>query len=68
MVEGLCGFLWMGDMETDFLQKIKGDVTFECGCGYVNVYVGNKNYSVDFLLDCSQNTYENYIGSFSKRK
>lgn len=121
-------FLWMGDMETDFLQKIKGDVnfeqvdvlfaphhgrksgkipkdimekldpqivvigsadseyldyyygyntitqnsagdvTFECGCGYVNVYVGNKNYSVDFLLDCSQNTYENYIGSFSKRK
>ena len=49
-------------------QNSAGDVTFECGWGYVNVYDGNKNYSVDFLLDCSQNTYENYIGSFSKRK
>ena len=129
IVQYNCGakFLWLGDIETDFLDKVKdeidfeeidvlfaphhgrksgkipddvlevlnpqvvvigeakskdldyyskyntitqntaGDIIFECENGKVNIYVGNENYSVDFLSDCKMSSYDNYIGSFDMR-
>ena len=117
-------FLWMGDIETDFLEKVKdeidfeavdvvfaphhgresgkipssilkilnpkiivvgeapsknlnyysgyntitqnsaGDIIFNAYDNVVDIYVGNANYSVDYLQDNCMNIYDNYIGSF----
>lgn len=129
IVQYNCGakFLWMGDIETEFLEKVKdeiefeqvdivfaphhgrdsgkipediltilnpqvivigeakskdlnyysgyntitqnsaGDITFECINEKVHIYVGNKDYEVDFLKDEKKNTFDNYIGSFDMR-
>lgn len=129
IVQYNCGakFLWMGDIETEFLDKVKdeiefeqvdvvfaphhgrdsgkipediltilnpqvivigeakskdlnyysgynkitqnsaGDITFECINEKVHIYVGNKDYEVDFLKDEKKNTFDNYIGSFDMR-
>lgn len=45
-------------------QNSAGDILFECIDSKVHVYVGNNNYSVDFLNNENQNTFDNYIGSF----
>ncbi len=129
IVQYNCGakFLWLGDIETDFLNKVKdeidfeqidvlfaphhgresgkiseeileilnpqvviigeakskdlnyyskyntitqnsaGDIIFECENKKINIYVGNENYSVDFLNDYNKNSYDNYIGSLDTR-
>lgn len=129
IVQYNCGakFLWLGDIETDFLDKIKdeidfdeidvlfaphhgrksgkiseeileilnpqvviigeaeskdlnyysnyntitqntaGDIIFECEDEKINIYVGNENYSVDFLKDYKKSSYENYIGTLDMR-
>lgn len=130
IVQYNCGarFLWLGDMETEFLDKVKdeidfeevdiifaphhgresgkipndvlkilnpriivigeakskdlnyysgyntitqnsaGDISFECVSGKIHIYVGNPDYSVDYLNDEKQDTYENYIGSLDMRE
>lgn len=45
-------------------QNSAGDIVFECVSNKVHIYVGNSNYSEDFLNDEGMNSYENYIGSF----
>ena len=40
-------------------------IYFECLTNWVHIYVGNPNYSVDFLEDKGANTYTNYIGSLA---
>ena len=115
-------FLWMGDLETDFMEKIQsnvnwekveilfaphhgresgripesilsiidpsiviigeapskhlnyygeyntitqnsaGTILFECEVGYIDIYVSNENYSVDFLKH-NGSTNENYLGT-----
>ena len=97
----------MGDIETEFLEKVKDDINFApidilfaphhgrksgkvpndilevlapkvivigeapsknlnyySGYNKVHIYVGNSNYSEDFLNNEEMNSYENYIGSF----
>lgn len=49
-------------------QNSAGDITFECVSGKIHIYVGNSDYSVDYLNDEKQNTYENYIGSLDMRE
>ncbi|MGL5255870.1 MAG: hypothetical protein ACRC76_02440, partial [Proteocatella sp.] len=45
-------------------QNSAGNIIFECIDNKVNIYVGNENYSVDFLDDENKTTFNNYIGSF----
>lgn len=52
-------------------QNSAGDIIFECIGEKVHIYVGNPNYSVDFLedvLEDEEKSYKNYIGSFAKRQ
>ena len=49
-------------------QNSAGDISFECVSGKIHIYVGNPNYSVDYLSDEKQDTYENYIGSLDMRE
>lgn len=44
-------------------QNSAGDIIFECIDNMVHIYVGNENYSVDFLTNKNKNSFENYIGS-----
>ena len=48
-------------------QNSAGDIIFECENKKINIYVGNENYSVDFLNDYNKNSYDNYIGSLDTR-
>lgn len=48
-------------------QNSAGNIIFECIENKVHIYVGNSTYSVDFLDDEIQSTYENYLGSFEVR-
>lgn len=43
------------------------DIIFDVNDSSVDVYVGNENYSVDFLEDKDKDKFNNYIGSFEKR-
>lgn len=45
-------------------QNSAGDITFECVDGKVHIYVGSDTYTVNYLNDEKQNTFDNYIGSF----
>lgn len=45
-------------------QNSAGNIIFECVSNKVHIYVGNSNYSEDFLNNEEMNSYENYIGSF----
>lgn len=49
-------------------QNSAGDISFECVSGKIHIYVGNPDYSVDYLNDEKQDTYENYIGSLDMRE
>ncbi|WP_418586102.1 hypothetical protein [Intestinibacter sp.] len=120
---GDCKFLWMGDIETTFLEKVKdnidfeevdilfaphhgresgkvpndileklnpkiiivgeapskdlnyyskyntitqnsaGDIIFDVYEKRIDIYVGNSNYSVDFLEDKGKTKFDSYIGS-----
>ena len=42
-------------------QNTAGEIYFECETGWTHIYVGNENYSVDFLEDKAKSTYDNYI-------
>ena len=46
-------------------QNSAGAIYFECVSNWAHIYVGNSNYSVDFLQDRGANTYTNYIGSLA---
>lgn len=45
-------------------QNSAGDIIFECIDNKVHIYVGNENYTVEFLNNEKRNTFNNYIGSF----
>ena len=49
-------------------QNSAGEIYFECEEGWTHIYVGNENYSVDFLEDKKKSTYDNYnyIGSLQR--
>ena len=40
-----------------------GDIIFECVEGKIHIYVSKENYSVDFLIDENQSSFDNYIGT-----
>ena len=46
-------------------QNTAGNIIFDCNIGIVDVYVSNKNYSVDFLKDKKKSNKYNskYMGS-----
>lgn len=46
-------------------QNLAGDIIFDCGSDYINIYVSNKSYSVKFLIDRSlpNNHGAYYLGS-----
>lgn len=46
-------------------QNSSGDITFECVTNKVHIYVSNPDYSVDFLDNEYQNTFDNYIGTLN---
>ena len=46
-------------------QNSAGAIYFECVSDWVHIYVGDSNYSVDFLEDRGANAYPNYIGSLA---
>ena len=46
-------------------QNSAGAIYFECVSDWVHIYVGNSNYSVDFLEDKEADTYGNYLGSLA---
>ncbi len=47
-------------------QNSAGDIVFECERGEVHVFVSNKNYSVDFLVDEEKaDTHGHYIGTLN---
>ena len=46
-------------------QNSAGTIAFECVSNWVHIYVGNSNYSVDFLKDKGGTAYGNYIGSLA---
>lgn len=46
-------------------QNSAGDIIFECTDNKVHIYVSNKNYTVDFLDQEGQTTFNNYIGTLS---
>lgn len=48
-------------------QNSAGNIIFDIHNSSVDIYVGNSNYSVNYLTDLNKNKYENYLGSFSRR-
>ena len=46
-------------------QNQAGDITFDCVEGKVHIYVSNPEYSVGFLVDEGQSSFENYIGTLN---
>lgn len=44
-------------------QKTSKEIVLECEERNVHIYVGNSNYSVDFLKNKNKNSFENYIGT-----
>ena len=44
-------------------QNSAGDIIFECVEGKIHIYVSKENYSVDFLIDENQSSFDNYIGT-----
>lgn len=48
-------------------QNSAGDITFDIHDNQVDIYVGNPNYSVDYLEDKNMNKFDNYIGSFNTK-
>ena len=49
-------------------QNSSGDIIFDVYDSAADVYVGNSDYSVNFLKNMKKQKYENYIGSFQKRE
>lgn len=46
-------------------QNTGGDITFECVENWVHIYSSNENYSVNFLINKNQSTFNHYIGSIA---
>ncbi|TPQ32036.1 ComEC/Rec2 family competence protein [Cupriavidus pinatubonensis] len=46
-------------------QNTAGDITMECAGNKVHFYVSNPRYSLDWLDNEDQNTFEHYIGSIT---
>lgn len=46
-------------------QLSAGDIIFECEIGKVHIYVGNNNYSVDYLDNDKKSTFDNYLGTLN---
>ena len=44
-------------------QNTSKEIVLECEERNVHIYVGNSNYSVDFLKNKNKNSFENYIGT-----
>ncbi|MEJ1337521.1 MAG: hypothetical protein RPU40_01380 [Candidatus Sedimenticola sp. (ex Thyasira tokunagai)] len=44
-------------------QNSAGDIIFDCVEGRVHIYVSNEDYSVDFLVNEYQNSFDYYIGT-----
>lgn len=44
-------------------QNSAGDIIFSINNGVIDIYVSNKNYSVNFLENKNKSEFENYIGS-----
>jgi beta-lactamase superfamily II metal-dependent hydrolase len=44
-------------------QNSAGDIIFSIDNGIIDIYVSNKNYSVNFLENKNKSEFENYIGS-----
>ncbi|MGL5642800.1 MAG: hypothetical protein ACRDDM_11045 [Paraclostridium sp.] len=44
-------------------QNTAKDIIFECETGYVHIYVGNKEYKVEFLENHNKDSYEGYLGT-----
>lgn len=44
-------------------QNSAGEIIMDCVSSKVHLYVSNKNYSVDFLVDEDKNSYEFYLGT-----
>jgi beta-lactamase superfamily II metal-dependent hydrolase len=44
-------------------QNSAGDIIFSISNGVIDIYVSNKNYTVNFLENKNKSEFENYIGS-----
>lgn len=49
-------------------QNTAGDITFDCQTEKVHIYVSNENYSVSFLDNEDEDTFDNYIGTLNLNK
>lgn len=46
-------------------QNTAGDITFDCEKGEIDIYVSNKNYSVNFLANENKTAFNYYLGTLN---